>query len=125
MTPPAVISTESGPPRSGTSGWFFHLDSRNIQLTRVLDKIDAANDSLATGDCDTMPIPAGAGFAVRMLETEGQSKQVRLKTYRQPIYARKRDFQGKTLSELTLEGDAVVIDFAPFEIADVELRFGQ
>lgn len=125
MTPPAVIPTESGPPRTGTSGWFFHLDSRNVQLTRVLDKFDAANDSLATGDCDTMPIPAGEGFAVRLLETEGLAKQVRLKTYRQPIYARKRDFLGKTLSELTLEGDAVLIDVAPFEIADVELRFGQ
>ena len=124
MTPPAVVATTSGPPRTGASGWFFHLDCRNVQLTRILDKFEATSDSLATGDCDTVPIPPGAGFAVRLLETEGRGRQVRLQTFRQPIYARKRDFQGKTLAELTLEGDAVLIDLGPFEIADVELRFG-
>lgn len=123
-TPLAVIPTDAGPPRAGTSGWFFHLDARNVQLTRVLDLISNDNDSLATGDGDTMPLPAGPGFAVRLLETEGRAKRVRLQAYRQPIYARKRDFTGKTLSELVLEGNAVLVDIGPFEVVDVELRFG-
>jgi alpha-mannosidase len=124
-TPLAIVPTEVGPPRSGTSGWFFHLDARNVQLTRVMDLMDSPSDSLATGESDTMPLPEGAGFAVRLLETEGRAKQVRLQAYRQPIYARKRDFQGKTLSELVLDGNAIVINMGAFEIADIELRFGQ
>lgn len=123
-TPVEVIPTEIGPPRAGTSGWFFHLDSRNVQLTRVLDLIDPAYQSLATGDCDTMPLPTGPGFAVRLLETEGRAKQVRLRTFRQPIYARKRDFLGQTLSELVLDGDAIQVDMGAYEVVDVELRFG-
>lgn len=124
-TPLAVIPTDSGPPGSGPSGWFFHLDARNVQLTRVMGLMDSPNDSLATGDADTMPLPEGAGFAVRLLETEGRAKQVRLQAFRQPIYARKRDFQGKTLSELVLDGNAVVINMGAFEVVDIELRFGQ
>lgn len=122
-TPALVIPTESGPPRSGASGWFFHLDTRNVQLTRVVDLIDPENDSLSTGDCDTMPLPAGPGFAVRLIETEGRSRRVKLQTFRQPIYARKRNFLGRTLTELVLEGNAVLIDMGAFEVADVELRF--
>ncbi len=124
-TPVAVIPTEVGPPRAGATGWFFRLDARNVQLTRVLDQIDPSCDSLASGDGDTMPLPSGPGFAVRLIETEGRAKRVRLQTFRQPIYARKRDFLGQTLTELVLEGDAILFDMGAFEVVDVELRFGQ
>ena len=73
-----------------------------------------------------MPIPqAGAGFAVRIIETEGRAKRVRLRLFQQPIHARKRDFLGRTLAELIMEQDAVLIDFGAHEICDVELRFGK
>lgn len=124
-TPLAVVPTEVGPPRVGNQGWFLHLNARNVQLTRVLTLKDQDNDSLATGNSDTLPLPAGPGFAVRLLETEGRSSRVTLQTFRQPIYARKRDFLGQTLTELVLEGDAVLIDVQAYEIVDVELRFGQ
>ncbi|MBS0204225.1 MAG: hypothetical protein JSS49_15085 [Planctomycetes bacterium] len=124
-TPVAVISTEVGPPRSGNSGWFFHLDARNVQLTRVLELRDPPGLSLPTGDCDSIPLPAGPGFAVRLIETEGRARRVRLRTFRQPIHARKRDFQGQTQAELVLEGDSVLVDVGAFEVTDVELRFGQ
>jgi alpha-mannosidase len=124
-TPVAVIPTETGPPRAGASGWFFHLDSRNVQLTRILDLANPPQESLATGDGDTLTLPAGPGFAVRLLETEGHAKRIRLRTYRPPIYARKRNFLGQTQCELTLEQDTILIDMGAFEIADVELRFGQ
>lgn len=124
-TPPAVIPTDIGPPRSGANGWFFHLDARNVQLTRVMDLMDPPGVALPTGDCDIMPLPAGPGFAVRLVETEGRAKRVRLQTFRQPIYARKRDFLGQTQAELVLEGDAILVDVGAFEVTDVELRFGQ
>jgi alpha-mannosidase len=125
MTPPAIVSTESGPPRTGVSGWFFHVDARNVQLTRIMELIDPAIEGLATGDGDTLSLPAGPGFAIRVLETEGRARRVRLKAFRQPIYARKRNFLGQTIAELVLDGDSVALDLGAFEVADVELRFGQ
>ena len=68
--------------------------------------------------------PQGPGFAVRLTETEGRAKSVKLRCFRQPTFARKRDFRGETISELFMEGDAVVIDMTACEIADIELRFG-
>lgn len=124
-TPVAVVPTELGPPRAGTTGWFFHLDARNVQLTRIVDLIEPPPGATASlNDDDHSPLPVGSGFAVRLMETEGRAKRVRLRLFRQPLHARKRDFLGNTLAELTLEGDAILIDMAAFEIADIELRFG-
>ena len=69
-------------------------------------------------------LTSGPGFAVRLIETEGRAKRIRLRLFRQPLRARKRDFLGHTLYELTLEGDSVLIDMSPYEIAEVELSFG-
>ena len=124
MTPAIVIPTESGPPRSGPQGWFFRVDTRNVQITRILDLAEPPTDSVSS-DIDSIALPAGSGFGLRLLETEGIAKRVRLEAFRQPIYARKRDFQGRTLSELVLENDAVLVDLGAFEVADLELRFGQ
>lgn len=123
-TPVQVIPTDLGPPRSGRNGWFFHVDVRHVQLTRLLPLVDPPDQGLSTGVSDALPLPSGPGFAVRLLETEGRAGRVRLKLFRQPIYARKRDFQGRTLDELVLEGDSVLIEIGACEVADVELRFG-
>ena len=124
-TPCAVVPTETGPPRAGSSGWFFHLDSRAVQLTRVMELVEPQAESLATGISDAVPFPAGPGFALRLIETEGRGRTVRLRLFRSPIHARKRDFLGHTLTELVLDGDAVLIDLAAHEVAEIELRFGQ
>lgn len=118
LTGPVHVVPTSGPPRSGTSGWLFHLDARNVQLQRVLDVVDLP----ATTDDEQSP-PRGPGFALRLLETEGRGRKVLLRCFRSPVYARKRDFQGQTIRELALEGDAVLIELTAYEIADVELRF--
>ncbi len=125
MTPAAVVPTEVGPPRAGTTGWFFNLDARNVQLTRVLPLLAPPVDAATSpNDDDHVPLPVGPGFALRLIETEGRAKRVRLRSFRQPLQARKRDFLGQSLGELTLEDDAVLIDMAAYEIAEVELRFG-
>ena len=125
MTPAAVVPTEVGPPRAGASGWFFNLDARNVQLTRVLPLLAPPVDAATSAnDDDQSPLPVGPGFALRLIETEGRAKRVRLRSFRQPLHARKRDFLGHSLGELTLEDDAILIDMAAYEIAEVELRFG-
>ncbi|HUG92067.1 MAG TPA: hypothetical protein VML55_14605 [Planctomycetaceae bacterium] len=122
MSPPLVVAAETGPPQPGASGWFFHLDSRGVQLVRVMDLASAAEVagwSTARADGD-----ATYGFAVRLLETEGRQRQVRLRCVRTPVAARQRDFTGRPLAELAIQGDAVRIDIGPYELTDVELLFG-
>ena len=124
LTPIAAVPTQSGPPRAGLTGWFFHVDSRNVQITRILDphNSDHVPSPLELGE--HLTVPQSPGFAVRLIETEGRTKPVKLRCFRQPTFARKRDFRGETICELNLDGDAVLIDMIAFEIADIELRFG-
>lgn len=119
--PIAVIPTENGPPQAGESGWFFHLDARNVQITRVLELVE-----VPSGDESSQrhASPGAAGFALRLIETEGRSRPVRLRLFRTPTTARQRDFQGRSVCDLAIEDDAVVLDLDAYEIADVELRFG-
>lgn len=124
-SPAPVIPTVSGPPRSGATGWFFHVDARHVQITRLLG-IDPAGAGAAPLEQFEHPtIPAGPGFALRLVETEGRNKSVKLHCFRRPSYARKRDFCGQTINELLIDGDAVQVDLAAFEVVDVELRFGE
>ncbi len=119
VLPPFVVPA-AGPPRSGVSGWLFHLDARNVQLEQLSDCIPWIDD--ADDSASATPI-SEPGFAVRLIETEGRPRPVRLRCFRQPVRARKRDFLGTTLRELPMEGDAVMIDMAAYEVAEIELRF--
>jgi alpha-mannosidase len=120
LTGPVYVVPTLGPPRSGTTGWLFHLDARNVQLQRILDVMDVP---ATTDDADAAS--RGPGFALRLVETEGRGRRVMLRCFRAPLYARKRDFLGQTLRELALEGDAVLIEMTAYEIAEIELRFAE
>jgi hypothetical protein len=119
LSPVFVQPTTVGPPRSGTQGWLFHLDARNVQLLKLLD----IENPVGEADDEPEPWRTLAGFTVRLLETEGHSRPVRLRTFRQPVFARTRDLRGETRRELPIEGDAVLVDIGAYELADVELRF--
>jgi alpha-mannosidase len=124
MTAIAVVETQHGPPAAGTSGWFFHLPEKNVQIVRVMDLASEPPAELAAWEqYDVETPPTGRGFAVRLLETEGRRRQARLRCFQPPTRARQRDFQGRTLSNLAIEGDSVLIEMTAYEIADVELRF--
>jgi alpha-mannosidase len=120
LTDPVYVVPTEGPPRSGATGWLFHLDARNVQLQRILDVVDLPPSPEADE-----PRPQGPGFALRLVETEGRQRKALLRCFRSPIYARKRDFLGQTIRELALEGDAVLVEMAAYEIAEVELRFAE
>jgi hypothetical protein len=60
---------------------------------------------------------------LRLVETEGRPVRARLRCFRTPVRARQRDFSGKSICELAIDGDAVLVDLAAFEIADIEIRF--
>jgi len=40
MTPITVIPTTQGPPKSGSTGWFFHLNVRNVQNVQILELME-------------------------------------------------------------------------------------
>jgi alpha-mannosidase len=111
---PIVVPTEVGPPRMGRSGWFYHLDTKQVQVLQILG-LSGAREAQATA--------TSSGFAMRIMETEGRSGQARLQLFKTPTSARKRDFTGATLNSLPIEGDAVVIDFSANEIAEIEFLF--
>ncbi len=124
MCPAFVVPTEVGPPRCGTTGWFFHVDAPNVQLTRLTDLMDeprADRESWELDESDGLPV--GSGFAVRLQETEGHRQSVALRCFRTPLQARQRDFVGRTIGKPTIDGDVVRLELNPFEISDVELRF--
>lgn len=124
MVPPAVVPTTSAPASNGTSGWFFHLNAKNVQILRVMGAAPEPPQNLEPWELhDYEQLPPGDGFAVRLLETEGRHRQVKLRCFKTPTRARQRDFHGKTLTDLTIVDDCVIIDLTAYEIADLEIRF--
>jgi len=124
LAPVALVPTAGGPPRTGDSGWFFHLNARNVQITRILGLQAEPPEHVDLWDRHDYTAPVnGPGVAVRLLETEGRPIRAQLRCFRTPVSARQRDFQGRTICDLTVEGDVVTIDLTAYEIADVEIRF--
>ncbi|MGQ0634129.1 MAG: hypothetical protein ACT4QC_05950 [Planctomycetaceae bacterium] len=141
-TPAIVIPTDRGPPPSGAAGWYFHLDAKNVQLLALLPVLPEPGEAIPTSDAVYPAGEAGlaafstpgspgnpsgqppSGCGVRLLETEGRPGRVKLRCFRQPIQARLRDFCGKTVAPVSIEGDAVVLNLSAFELAEVELWFG-
>ncbi|MEX0704055.1 MAG: hypothetical protein WD069_18285 [Planctomycetales bacterium] len=132
LAPVTVVGTETGPPRVGPSGWFFHLDLKNVQITRIAARgvdsgqwtVDSVTEEAALPAPDSaLPTPNSA-FVLRLIETDGRHRQARLRCFRAPAAARQCDFQGNTVANLRIEGDAVLFDVTPHEIIDLELRFG-
>ncbi len=142
MVPVHVVQTTSGPPRMGQTGWFFHLPAKNVQIHRIVPNLAApiedfeipGDESLessdGTTDDGTSPAPAKTeprevpnGFTLRLIETEGRARTARLQCFRTPKSARMRDFQGRTLSSLVIDGDGVLVNLTAYEIADVQLEY--
>ncbi len=111
ITPAFAVPTEAGPPRTGPTGWLFALDSKAVAVTRVA----YANPS---GD------GRGWGVVFHLVETAGTPARCRLRTFRNPIWARKIDFHNEPIVDLPIDGDAVLIDLTPHEIARLDITLG-
>jgi len=138
LNPVVPIRTQTGPPRAGQTGWFYNIDSRCVQVSRIMGlmsepvTIDSENNDPTEQEHsdDRRPVeltqseaPAGVGFALRLQETEGQYQNANVEFFRAPSSARLRDFRGQTIVQLPIEGDSVHVDLSPFAIADLEIRF--
>lgn len=106
---PAASIAKTPPPASGaTSGWFFHLDAKNVVATHW----EAVRES-----------GQAVGFRVRILETEGRAGRVRLRSFRPLASARQLDFRGQPLMDVSASDDTVQFDVAAFEWLAIEGRF--
>jgi hypothetical protein len=115
MTPPCAWHGE-GPPGASASGWFFHLDARNVVATHWEPLAGEAADK-STPDGGAGPVQ---GFRARLLETAGRSGRVTLRTFRAVARARQIDFLGQTLLEAPVDDDRITLDFAGYEWIEVE-----
>jgi len=66
----------------------------------------------------------GPGLAFHLLETTGRAARCRLRTFRPPTWARQTDFQNEVVVDLPLDGDSVLVDLTPHELARVEVTLG-
>lgn len=113
---PLIVPTKSGPPRSGNSGWLLHINGRNVQSLLILP-------TLPDPDPESEFHTAKPGFAWRLLETEGRARTVQVRCFRTPTSARLRDFAGRTLAKLTVEGDHLNVSLDGHEIVELEVHF--
>jgi alpha-mannosidase len=104
----SVVPTAGGPPSIGTSGWLAKVDHRAVMITH-LEHVETTGDG------------RGWGFIVHLLETGGSASRCRLRFCRNPVWARQADFHGETTVDLPIEGDAVLVDLTPHELARVEV----
>lgn len=112
LTAPAfVVPTETGPPAGGPTGWLLHLDSKGAAVSRV-EFLESTEDG------------RGWGLALHVLETAGTSSRCRLRTFRNPSWARQTDFLGSVVVDLSTDGDSVLLDLTPHELARVEVTLG-
>lgn len=117
LTPPVVVSTRTGPPKSSSTGWFFQLDPPNVQLLGIFPPTPAEPSG------EDGPTPSQRRCIVRLLETEGRPARVRLRSLWNPREARQVDLEGRTLAPMRIDGDSSFIDLTSYEIADIELSF--
>jgi alpha-mannosidase len=115
VDPVRLVAGEAGPPRSGDTGWFFHLDVKNVVVTSLRLAPDGPEEGVSSPTADARRV------WVHLVETEGRPVRAKLRCLRPPAKARQIDFRGNTLSELTVAGDEVLIDLTAHEIARLEI----
>jgi alpha-mannosidase len=103
-----VVPTDAGPPAIGATGWLVQVDHKGVVVSHV-------EYAATTGD------DRGWGLSFHLLETTGQAGRCRLRLFRNPSWARQADFLGETIVDLSIDGDAVLIDLTPHELARVDV----
>jgi alpha-mannosidase len=111
IAPALVVPIEDGPPSLGASGWLAQVDHKGVAVSHV-EFVSSTSDG------------RGWGLIFHLLETAGHAGRCRLRLFRNPSWARQADFQGETVVDLAIDGDAVNIDLTPHELARIEVTLG-
>ena len=93
-----------GPPAGGPVGWLLACDAPGVRVLAV----DARPDGSAV---------------VRLQESDGRSREPRVRFFKAPRNAERRTLGGEPAGELRCEGDAVVVPLAGYELCDVAVTW--
>ena len=111
IAPALVVPTESGPPKTGPTGWLFQLDNKAVAATR-LEPLENTGDN------------HGWGVVFHLFETAGRPARCRLRLFRNPVWARQTDFHHELVVDLPIEDDSILVDLTPHEMARIEVTLG-
>ncbi len=111
VTPTPVVPTDLGEPATGARSWLLHVDHKAVAVSRV-EFVETTGEG------------RGWGLVLHLLETAGQSSRCRVRFFQNPTWARQIDFQGDLVVDLSLDGDSVMLDLTPNELACVEVTLG-
>ncbi|HLN30795.1 MAG TPA: hypothetical protein VK395_23855 [Gemmataceae bacterium] len=106
VTPVPFVATVKGPPHVGATGWLFHLDSPNLLLSSLRPAADGAD-----------------AVEARLLECNNHGGQAEMRCARNPRRAFFVDGHGASVSEASIQGDAVLFEFAAGELAQLRIEF--
>ncbi len=110
---PTTMLSGALAPFANRSGWFFHLDTRNIVATHWRPLVDDEASS-------SVEPRSVRGFRARLLETLGQGGRATLRAFRKVAAARQVDFSGQPMLELKVEDDKITLDFGEREWIEIE-----
>jgi len=108
LAPAFVVPTDAGPPKTGPAGWLLTVDTKGVAVVSV-SYLNPSGDG------------RGWGLAVTLLETSGHATRCKLRTFRDPTWARQIDFNDEIIVDLPTDGDAVMIDLTPHELARIDV----
>ena len=105
ISSPIIVPTTKGPPHVGASGWLFHLDAPNVVVTCL------------------RPAHEGDAVVARFIECRGVATPAEFRCPRNPIRAILIDERDRPIRELTVNGDAVHLDFNGSDMQRVRIEF--
>lgn len=104
FAPPVVVTTSNRPAEGARQGWFVSLSAANVQLQRILPGIEPGE------------------YRLRLLETEGRAQALKVNLCHPVHAARKVDFLGQPLEQLTVTGEGVEVQIAAYELCEVAIQ---
>lgn len=109
VSPTPVVVTEKGPPPVGATGWLGHIDMPSLILTSLRP-------------CDPDEGMNRAAFA-QLVECAGFGGSAELRFARDPARASAVDGMGNATQPLTMNGDAVPLDYSAGETLRVKVEW--
>ena len=97
-----------GPPLANDSAWMFHVDARHVLVTSWWPLWE--NDRVV-------------GVRLRLLELEGRTGAVLIRSYRPIAEARKVDAAGQTVQHCNVDAEGLRVTVAGHEPMEIEARF--
>ena len=93
-----------GPPAGGPVGWLLACDAPGVRVLAATPRADGS-------------------AVVRLQESDGRSREPRVRFFKAPVSAERRTLGGEPAGELRCEGDAVVVPLAGYELCDVLIHW--